>query len=325
MFYGSGDAPGRPTSVKGRLGDLLSHSMRHFMYKFALSTMVATSLAAFSFSASAQDGARQERSSGSITNIDARQAWAARNLTPHRMELQILAGPTSTQALGLQEGVAVGGAGPFGAGGGDFGLGISTFAGGNGNSSTGVSMPLGFAFSPIDDLEVGIGLPIYFKPGDFGNMPLWATYKFMDGRVQLGGRFALFLPSGGTFGMQFGLPLIFRTGKIRLDSGAHIDLTFPHTAIFGLHVPLRVGWQINNNIYAGLQTGAKLTAGNGNAYFSMPLYGFVGYTLNGALGPIDLGFRFGFDRLINAGENVGNAVTARFFSFGLGANIGLQF
>lgn len=293
------------------------------MKKLALSTIVATSLAAMTFSASAQEGqveGRQGRSASSAAGPSAaRSAWAARNITPHRMELQILAGPTSTQAIGLNHA-------------GEFGLNINVRAGDGGD--TNVGLPLGFAFAPIDDLEVGIGLPIYLSPGDFGNMPIWATYQFMDGNVQLGGRLTLFLPTQGDFTIQLGLPLIYRTGKIRLDSGAYVDFIFANNFGFGLHVPLRVGWQINDALYAGLQTGALVFTNDVITDFHMPLYGFVGYTLQGGLGPIDLGFRFGFDRFVQTTnikndfgviDNDDDVINVKNFSFAVGANIGLQF
>ena len=291
------------------------------MNKFALSTVVATSLAAMSFSAFAQSGeveGRQERrvSSAASSDVAARNAWAARNLTPFRNQLLILAGPTSTHALGVNA------PGLFGPG--EFGLNINVWAD-NGFSDTSVGIPLGFAFAPIDDLEVGLGLPIWLSPGDFGNMPLWATYQFMDGNVQLGARLTLYLPTQSDFGIQLGLPLIFRTGKIRLDSGAYVTFGFSDPVLTNISVPLRMGWQMGDALYAGFQTGVQLNVANSFTDFSMPLYGFVGYTLQGGLGPIDLGFRFGFDRFVQAGDLAGDAINVHNFSFALGANVGLQF
>lgn len=286
------------------------------MNKFALSTLVATSLTALTFSAFAQQGSvenRQTRTSVSAapSDVAARNAWASRNLTPFQKQLLILAGPTSIQALGVNNS-------------GEFGLNIGVWAE-DGNSDTSVGLPLGFAFAPIDDLEVGLGLPIHLSPGDFGDMPIWATYQFMDGNVQLGARLTLYLPTASDFGIQLGLPLVFRNGNMRLDSGAFVKITTSDPTQVNLHVPLRLGWQINNALYAGVQTAADVHFVDSANYFRMPLYGFVGYTLQGGLGPIDLGFRFGFDQLVEAGDFVDDAFNPHRFSFALGANVGLQF
>ena len=275
--------------------------------KKVLAFLAGTAILATSVIASAQ---------ADPTDVRARNAWAARNLTPNVMELQILAGPTSVQALSIAQG-------------GEFGLNIHRHDYGFGNDVS-VGMPLGVAFGVIDNLEVGLALPLQFKPGAFGDMPIWATYQFKNGPFQIGARLALYLPTNGTFQIQAGLPMMLRTGSIRLETGF-----FAHFRVqdFGGHhtffAPLRVGFQIMPELYAGVQTAVNVHlrsgGGSSNALVQVPLYGFVGYTLAGGLGPIDLGFRFGFDQFVTGGGGNGAHVDGKNFSFAMGANIGLQF
>lgn len=254
----------------------------------------------------------------SSADARARYAWAARNLTPNVMELQILVGPTSVQALSIAQG-------------GEFGLNIHRHAFNMGPgfgvaSDVSVSMPIGVAFGVIDGLEVGLALPIHFKPGDFGDMPIWATYQFKNGPFQIGARLALYMPTAGTFQLQAGLPMMLRTGNIRFETGIFGHFRFHDgTNVHTLFAPARVGFQIMPELYAGVQTAVNVDMGGGSAFVNVPLYGFVGYTLAGGLGPIDLGFRFGFDQFLNAGGGAGAHVDGRNFSFAMGANVALQF
>lgn len=269
-----------------------------------------------------RSGSSQRTASSSATAaqteaaVRARDAWSARNLTPYRMQLQILAGPTSSQALSIMGGRQ------------EFGLNIHHVNEEIGNiriKDNSVTMPLGFVFAPVDNLEVGLALPIGFSPGNFGDMPLWATYQLTNGPFQIGIRGALYIPTDTDFQAQVGVPILIRTGTMRFDTGAFFHFGFHDKVSTDIIVPLRLGFQISHELYAGFQTGANIGLYDGATAFTMPLYGFVGYTLHGGLGPIDLGLRFGFDQFVKAGDMPNTGVDANDFSFAVGANIGLQF
>lgn len=241
--------------------------------------------------------------------VAADNSWANRSLTPNKLELQIFAGPTSHQALSIRGGTQ------------EFGL---TIAHAHPDHNR-VGIPLGLSFGVLDNLEVGIGLPIYLSPGDFGDLPLWATYQFMEGDFQMGAQLALFLPTSSDFGIQVGVPMMYSNGNIRVDTGVFARFNFSSPVATEIYAPARIGFQIMDALYAGAQTELRVHIHDSHTNFNMPIYGFVGYTLDGGLGPIDLGFRFGFDNFIQAGHGVSRAVELRNFSFALGANIGLQF
>lgn len=246
----------------------------------------------------------------------ARNAWAARNLTPYRMQLQILSGPTSGQALSIWRGR------------GEFGFNfahVDEKVGATRVKDNNLALPIGLVFAPVDNLEVGLALPIGLSPGSFGDMPLWATYQLSNGPFQIGIRGAVYLPTDTRFQAQVGLPMLIRTGTVRVDTGAFFHFTFYDKVQTDITVPLRLGFQLSPEFYAGFQTGANITLLAGNVAADIPLYGFLGYTLHGGLGPIDLGMRVGFDQLGKIGDQPNTGVDANDVSFAIGANVALQF
>lgn len=276
------------------------------MKRTLLFTAIAAMLSVASI-ASAQD----DTSTAAPTRVEAASgdAWASRSLTPNKLQLQIFAGPTSHQALAIRGGTQ------------EFGLTIRH----RHPDSNRVGLPIGLSFGVLENLEVGIALPIYLSPGDFGDLPIWATYQFKEGNFQVGAQLALFLPTSSDFGIQLGVPMMYSNGNLRFDTGVYAKFTFSSPVATEIFAPARLGFQITDALYAGAQTELRMLIYKSYAHFNMPIYGFVGYTIDGGLGPIDLGFRFGFDNFIQAGDGVHRAVELRNFSFALGANIGLQF
>lgn len=240
---------------------------------------------------------------------DTPTAWTQRELITPKLNLNVLAGPTSEVGLSVS---------PYES----FGLQIRAQGG-----DAYVAMPLGVSFGVIDNLDVGLGLPISFKPGAFGDMPLWATYRFFQNdNVEIGARVTLFLPTNGLFVFQAGLPVRFHNDALRLDTGFYFRIFATNPAYVEFFIPGQLGFQIQDQLYAGLQTELHLITGRGGSVFGMPIYGFVAYTLTPSFGPVDLGFRFGFDDFLRAGtDQSGNPFYFKNFSFTLGANLSVQF
>ena len=317
-------------------------------FRFAL--VAAAAALCLSTTAFAQDDEPvSDGGGGGLTAPTGERIWANRSLVQPRGQLQILSGPTGVQAMSVPGFMSMG-VGSFGIDiyrmglrySVDTGFGSVSFSGG----SSFTSWPIGVSYAPIDNLEVGIGLPIQLSPGGFGNLPLWATYQFMDGGVQMGARLALYLPTqtgtggfGNLFGIQAGLPVMLSLGTMRIDTGAFINVYIPTGEFSGdptvsLEIPARIGFQITDALFAGAQTGIYIPGFDG---VEIPLMGFVGYTLNPQFGPVDLGFRFGFDRAIwfgNALDQTGFArpngpraggVDFNDFSIAIGADLAIQF
>lgn len=268
--------------------------------KKLLSLVVLTGFLAVGSFANAQS----DRGKASVDNT-----WTGRSLTPKKLQLQILAGPTSHQALSIRPNSQ------------EFGLTIRHTH----PSHTQLGLPLGLSFGVARNLEVGIGLPIYLTPSDFGDLPIWATYQFLEGSFQMGAQLTLFMPTRGDFGLQLGLPMMYSNGRVRIDTGLYALFVFSKPGAQSVYIPLRAGFQIADAVYAGVQTELRVSSHGSGSRFNMPLYGFLGYTIDGGLGPIDLGVRFGFDNFLRAGADVGNVMELRNFGLAIGANIGIQF
>lgn len=290
--------------------------------KTTLGISAAALVASVGMTAFAQDSGPRALASAA----GGQDAWANRSLVAKPMELQILSGPTSVQGLSITHPLFTGANT-------DFGINIRHFRdryetplGDLVYKDTMAAWPIGVSFGVIENLEVGMGLPLYLSPGDFGDLPLWVTYKFLDGNVQLGARFALFFPTHTEFQLQAGLPLMARVRNMRIDSGAFFHFAFYDNVYTSIHMPLRLGWQVTQELYAGLQTGLDFGLQSDFFTFRMPLMGFVGYTIpNKSRATIDVAFRFGFDQFIKAGDGVENGVDANDFSVAMGANFGIQF
>lgn len=295
------------------------------MNRFTRFTLAA-SLLAFAGVANAQD--RADRSSFQAGE----EIWANRGLVTNRMELQILTGPNSVQGLSTLSPYYNG---VFGQSvGHEFGINIQrldirteVFGESVHTSDVYAVWPIGFAFGPVENLEVGLALPLYLSPSDFGDLPLWATYRFVDGKVQVGARLALYMPTASRFQMQFGLPVMVSTGRIRVDTGAFIHLTFNENHVLTvINAPVRVGFQVTPELYAGFQSGLMFTVADGFFDFTLPLMGFVGYTIpTNTRSIIDVGVRTGFEHFLSAGDGAGDAIDFGNFSFAFGGTFAIQF
>lgn len=331
--------------------------MKNAIFASFLSVSLAFTGMSAAFAQDIQEGGSASGASAGSAAVagESSRVWSERSITPNRFELQVLSGPNTVQALSINYGAlihstSIDTGGFFGtisttipvpgafAGNREFGMNISrTGISEDGESfgASGVTFPIGVAFAPIDNLEVGISMPIAFKDGGFGSLPIWATYQFTEGNFEVGIRGAFFMPTasygrgfGDRFQFQVGAPVLVRFGNMRLDTGLFYTIqATPESPTHFIKIPARLGFQITDVMYAGVQTGFDLIAfgGGGDPYFGMPLYGFFGYTLNTDVTPIDLGFRFGFDNAIKANDGTGNAADFNDFSFAIGANFAFQF
>lgn len=244
-------------------------------------------------------------------------AWSARNLTPFRKQLLVLAGPTSVQSLTVYPR--------------EFGFSQRFFFRDRDqtalpNTVIDSQIPIGIAYAPINNLEVGAALPIALD-NSFSHLPVWLTYQFIDGAFQLGVRHAFYVPlqTGSAFGYQLSVPMMIRTGFLRMETAAAFDFFSSSPFTFRFSVPFRLGFQITPAWYAGFQTGVQVAkTGNVDPLFVMPLYGFVGHTITTKGTPVDISLRVGFDNFVNVNSTTPAAVTARHFSLAAGLNFGFE-
>jgi len=130
-----------------------------------------------------------------------------------------------------------------------------------GSNQTLVALDFGAAFSPLQNLEVGISsyrlgatppkaaqglIPILVSPsGDFGDMPLYGRYSFLrKDYVEMALDLVFVLPSNTNFATTFGVPVRIRARpRVTIDTGIELtvltkstgaNLEFPVSGIFNI-------------------------------------------------------------------------------------------
>lgn len=120
-----------------------------------------------------------------------------------------------------------------------------------------VSIDLGAAFSPLENLEVGVSnyrvgssgpiagqamFPIVVSPiGTFGDMPVYVRYSFMHkDYVEMAADFVLSIPSWTNLSATFGLPTRIRIrDKVSIDTGTELVI-LSNGAGLNVELPFKV-------------------------------------------------------------------------------------
>jgi len=94
-----------------------------------------------------------------------------------------------------------------------------------------------------------------------------AIYRGDVAEVALEGRVVVPFADGTRIGAMFGVPLAFHgAGRLRVDTGVFLPVTFYDTAAFGINVPVDVWFQITRKLWLGPETGITYyTQGPNNA------------------------------------------------------------
>jgi hypothetical protein len=214
-------------------------------------------------------------------------------------------------------------------------------------SSNGFSLPTfvnleaGAHFGITDDFEVGaVALPIRFAPDfGFGNPRLEATYRFLKGDIEMGGRLGVtFITTSGASGvvLEPGLPMLFHLGaSARLDLGVFVPLSFGTGATIGglptsinsdttvgLRIPVRFTYNVIPELHIGAQTGLGINDfGDAGNTIYVPLGFVAGYAIPGEKGPLlDIDPYFTFPLFATPGSS-GDKINPGFIQAGLTATL----
>ena len=249
--------------------------------------------------------------------------FAARHMTAAQGSLTVIAGPDSAQLLGGSDG------------------GISYL-------SLGIDCPepvagveidcpddpmnfnIGAAYGITPELEAGLLLPLQLSPEtDLTMVPVFATYAKDMGNFDIGGRLTVNVPiaEGMDFSLAAGVPVLFRfNGKMRLDTGLFLPVTFADETVIGLNVPVRFGMNFTPKVFAGLETGVRKTSLDGENDLFLPLGFFGGYTMLAGGRVIDIGLSMTWDGFmaLDAPEGA-DAMNTDLMRINAGANVQMQF
>lgn len=251
--------------------------------------------------------------------------YAARNMTAAQGSLTLLAGPTSSQALGA---VST----PFG--GGTPGFNFVSLDGGE-ESLTFTNAGIGAAYGITPELEVGLLLPLAlttpepFERDLISTLPVFATYGMDLGNFDAGVRVAAYIPIGENvdFGLNLGVPFLFRFGgNSRVDAGIFVPLIFGEEETGkALNVPIRFSQSVTPKIFVGVETGLQLPDFKTDAG-AIPFYIHGGYTLLAGGNVVDLGLQVGLPYAVSlAEEAAGQPSGADVLDIQVGTNVQMKF
>jgi hypothetical protein len=180
----------------------------------------------------------------------------------------------------------------------------------------GAGIELGASFGITNDFEVNATVaPIRFAPrgaGAYGEPILGATYRFLRGSVEVGGRLqvtflheayagALLIPS---------VPILAHIGKVaRLDLDPGLIITAAGAcagggctgggAGFGVQVPVRFALDITEPFHIGANSGIVIrnfANHQAESTFAIPLGIFAGYAVGQKKPIVDIDGFFGWDK-----------------------------
>ncbi|HEU5073646.1 MAG TPA: hypothetical protein VFU02_05725 [Polyangiaceae bacterium] len=203
--------------------------------------------------------------------------WSQRNLTAPTNSLAVVLGPGQTVLLGQRYGEDI-------IDGGAEYTHLEYRA--DGSSSPDQDIWFGRAgvlFGLTDDWEAGaLFLPMQLSP-DFGfsSILAYGTHGFRFEDVDLGIRLSFLTPSSqdseSVLWFRGGVPVSYRAGPLRVDTGAFVPLAFRHWWL-GLSTPVRATFNVLPSLFVGVESGfdwARFTLPHST---SVPLGGIAGYT-----------------------------------------------
>ncbi|MEM1414750.1 MAG: hypothetical protein AAGH15_07610 [Myxococcota bacterium] len=188
---------------------------------------------------------------------------------------------------------------------------------------------IGGSFGITDDLEVGVSaermgtdrgrwilgslfrgaFPLQFTQDfDYGDIPLFARFRLIDGDLELALEASVLIPTQTDFGFAFGVPIRVHLGDaLSLDTGAELAVWFVDVSPgvdetqVNLEVPARFALQFTEELYLGLNTGFRTIDFD---LHSIPFGIEVGFTIMAGSVPLDLVGAFQWPDFLFFGEGV---------------------
>lgn len=186
------------------------------------------------------------------------------------------------------------------------------------------SLAFGVAYGFHDAVEVGVAVPFSLRPGDVGNIPLWATFDFSDPELsdfRIGLRVGAHIPTNADWQIQAGLPFAMALDAGRIDGGVFTHFRLEEDLLTMIDIPLRAGVLIYPGLLAGVESGIIVANQTGNTSIAVPFFFHAGIASAGQSGAVDMTMRIGWHSLIHTHEWKDKAIDFRDFSIGVGLNV----
>lgn len=166
----------------------------------------------------------------------------------------------------------------------------------------------GVVFGLSPQLEAG-ALFLSFRASPefhYEDFPVYITYSWDFDWIELGARFSFITPiEAQSISLNPGAPVLMRFRNARLDTGLFLPVETQDGASLGLHVPVRLTYNVTPRWFLGVESGVYEAAFGRGAGASSSLGGFAGYTT--ILGPrvVDFAARFYWDEFLRYAPGAG--------------------
>jgi hypothetical protein len=183
----------------------------------------------------------------------------------------------------------------------------------------------GIAFGLTQDWEAGaLFLPFQFGPKfDFSNITVFVTRGFRFEHWDAAFRLSFQTPtknSGGgrVWGLNPGIPLLWRLGRVRLEGAVLVPFTTRDWTI-GLNVPVRAAVNVTPHVFFGLTSGFVEPRFDVKNNSNIPLGALAGYTALFGASVVDFTATFDWDKFVSPSppESV-NALDVASYRVGFG-------
>ncbi len=141
---------------------------------------------------------------------------------------------------------------------------------------------LGVAYAVLDDLQLGLALPMGVDPKFEVNDPSVSTvfrmHKTSD--LEAGLRIVMSIPvkEGSVVDLNVGVPVRWHSGPLRIDTGVALDYALSDPAQKSLLIPIEVSYNLNDDLAFQLDTGVRVPEFEFDKYI-MPLAAGLVYTV----------------------------------------------
>ena len=171
-------------------------------------------------------------------------------------------------------------------------------------------LEIGASYGIMDDLEVGLKLPLTFGlldiPFTAHDMTVGAVYRFMSGDFEMGAALDIKIPLSTDFGLSVGAPVLFHAGMMRLRSGVMLNIDFAAATVLGLEIPVGADLALTESLNVGVNSGFNIANFDGFAW-ALPLGVSLGYTFGSGSPAADVNLVFDMPNFASdAGVDAGN-------------------
>ncbi|MBR57589.1 MAG: hypothetical protein CMH54_05965 [Myxococcales bacterium] len=141
---------------------------------------------------------------------------------------------------------------------------------------------LGFVYGVLDDLQLGLSLPMgvdpTFETNDPAIVAIFRMHRTQELEAGLKIETSIPVKEGSAAELNVGAPVRWRSGPLRIDTGVVLGYALTDPAQKSLQIPIGVSYNLNEHLAFQLNTGVRAPEFEFDKYI-MPLGAGLVYTL----------------------------------------------